>query len=116
MAGRQGLEPRFCGSEPDVLPLNELPARVDFKRIGEAGQALSAGDGAVGGDGGAGGAAAGGWAAAVWRRRSMRWSRWRTVASRPMTSTRSKRGGPTWRPERAVRVGGMRAPALMPRG
>src|SRR5436305_7675457 len=26
LAGRQGFEPRFCGSEPHVLPLNDLPA------------------------------------------------------------------------------------------
>src|SRR5688572_3728754 len=27
MAGRQGVEPRLSGSEPLVLPLNDLPAR-----------------------------------------------------------------------------------------
>src|SRR5436309_14168429 len=26
VAGRQGFEPRFAGSEPAVLPLNDLPA------------------------------------------------------------------------------------------
>ena len=26
MAGRQGFEPRFYGSEPHVLPLDDLPA------------------------------------------------------------------------------------------
>ena len=26
MAGRQGFEPRLHGSEPRVLPLNDLPA------------------------------------------------------------------------------------------
>ena len=35
MAGRQGFEPRFCGSEPHVLPLNDLPAGRD-RRLPEA--------------------------------------------------------------------------------
>src|SRR5207302_8247443 len=32
LAGRQGFEPRFCGSEPHVLPLNDLP--VEDGRVG----------------------------------------------------------------------------------
>ncbi len=35
MAGRLGLEPRYSGPKPDVLPLDDLPieARISFSYI-----------------------------------------------------------------------------------
>ena len=48
MVGRQGFEPRFHGSEPCVLPLNDLPTAGEANKRSVRGQSRFARSGSEG--------------------------------------------------------------------